>query len=99
MSQYLLQEDEISDYSAEGQVDWSSDDNHEFSWNTNSQCSEQERILIKEEALKDGIEHCKELIDKIKQSFHDIEVLDDIFARSIWSPRSRREWISNCGKY
>ncbi|KAI1183286.1 hypothetical protein F5B17DRAFT_448726 [Nemania serpens] len=80
MSRRVLQEDNRSDSSAKGQVDRPSDDSHGFSWNTNFQCSEQERIFIKEQALKDGIKQCEKLIDKIKQSFHNIEVIDDRFA-------------------
>ncbi|KAI1118663.1 hypothetical protein F5Y14DRAFT_462624 [Nemania sp. NC0429] len=93
------QEDDRGDSGAKGQVDRPSGHSQEFSWNTNFtcfQCSEQERIFVKEEALKDGIEQCERLIDIIKQSFRDIEMLDEGYARSIWSCESRREWIANC---
>jgi hypothetical protein len=99
MSECNSQSGDTNEFGVDTQVDKSSNDGQKFAWNTSYQNNEQNRISIKEAALKDGIEQCEKLISEIKQSFSNIERLDDEFARSIWSPGNRKEWILNCGKY
>ncbi|KAI1129918.1 hypothetical protein F5Y10DRAFT_290366 [Nemania abortiva] len=78
------------------QTDKPSNDGQEFAWKSGCQDNDQHRIFIKEAALEDGIKQCEKLIDEIKRSFDNIENLDSAFARSIWSPERRKQWISEC---
>ncbi|RWA04012.1 hypothetical protein EKO27_g11099 [Xylaria grammica] len=95
MSEHETQSDGGNQPGVEGEVK-KLQDSQKFLWNTSSQCDEQKRIFIKEEALKEGIEKCEKLINIIKYAFEEIESYDLGFAKSIWSPESRKEWISKC---
>ncbi|KAI1637729.1 hypothetical protein F4809DRAFT_660792 [Biscogniauxia mediterranea] len=70
-------------------------DHHEFAWNTCSGSHEQERIVVKEKALQDGLKHYERIVDTL-QRFQSMPNLDAQHAESICSHDQRQKWIQSC---
>ncbi|KAI0105282.1 hypothetical protein GGR51DRAFT_571944 [Nemania sp. FL0031] len=96
MSEHESQSGDRDGSAVDDQVNKSSNNGQEFPWKTKYHSNDEHRIFVKEVALEDGIEQCEKLIDEIRESFDNIENLDDAFARSIWSLDTRKQWISDC---
>ncbi|KAI0145431.1 hypothetical protein GGR57DRAFT_517135 [Xylariaceae sp. FL1272] len=67
-----------------------------FQWGKCEDLHDEERIFVKEEALRFGIEQCRKLVNQLEGLQAQIAGIDDPYARTIWAPNSLNKLISEC---
>lgn len=70
----------------------------DFAWRVPNETDACKVLLIKEQSLQQGLQHCKNLITVLEAGFENITKHSQQSAEAMWPSESRKDWINQSRK-